>query len=53
MKNLLFREAKIYLRDSQKLGGLYPYQKANELNRNIKGLADGENYMEIIRKRIT
>jgi len=53
VKNMLFRESRIYTRDKEKLGGLYPYQRAAELARQIKMLAEGENYLETVRKRIT
>ena len=50
---MLFREAKIFLRDKDKLEGFYPYKKADLLARKITGIASEENYLDIIRKRIT
>jgi hypothetical protein len=35
IKNMLFREARIFVRDKEKLGGLYPYQKAQELAKSL------------------
>lgn len=53
IKNMLYREARIFMRDKEKLGGLYPYVRAQELARNISQLSDDENYLETTRKRIT
>ena len=53
IKNMLFREAKIFVRDKDKLDGFYPYKKADLLGRKIVGIAQDENYLDIIRKRIT
>ena len=36
IKNMLFREARIYERDKEKLGGLYPYDRAFKLSQNLK-----------------
>ena len=53
IKNLLIREAKRYARDKDKLGGHYPFKMAQELARKLRTLADDENYLDTIRKRIT
>ena len=53
IKNLLIREAKRYARDKDKHGGLYPFKMAQELARKLKQLADDEDYLDTIRKRIT
>ena len=53
IRNLLFREAKIFNRDKDKLSGLYPYDKAQALNRTLRTLVDEVNYLETIRERIT
>jgi len=53
IKNMLFREDRIFLRDKDVLNGRYPYERAMKLGRHIKELAEDENYLETIRKRIT
>ncbi len=53
IKNMLFREDRIYLRDKEALNGRYPYERAMKLGRHIRELAEDENYLETIRKRIT
>lgn len=53
IKNMLFREDRIFIRDKESLNGRYPYERAQKLGRHIKDLADDENYLETIRKRIT
>lgn len=53
IRNLLFREAKIFNRDKDKLQGLYPYDKAYALSRTLRTLVDEVNYLETIRERIT
>ena len=53
IKNLLQKQAKKFNRDKNKLDGKYPYKWALEVAQNIKTLAEGENYLDIIRRRIT
>ena len=53
IKNMLLKQAKRFSRDKEKFAGKYPYSSAIDLARNLKGLAEGENYLETIRKRIT
>lgn len=53
IKNLLFREAKIYTRDKDKLNGYYPYEKAYALSRNLRQLVEDVNYLDTMRERIT
>jgi WASH complex subunit 7 len=53
IKNMLYREARIFMRDKEKVNGHYPYIKASELAKNISQLSDDENYLETTRKRIT
>lgn len=53
IKNLLFREARMFVRDKEKYGGLYPYNRAQELAKQLSQLAEDENYLETTRKRIT
>ena len=50
---MLLKQAKRYNRDKEKFAGKYPYKWAQELAQNLRGLAEGENYLETIRKRIT
>jgi WASH complex subunit 7 len=52
IKNMLFREARIFERDKEKLNGFYPYDRATKLGVSLKGLAEDENYLDTIRKRI-
>lgn len=52
IKNMLFREARIFDRDKEKLNGFYPYDRATKLGTSLKGLAEDENYLDTIRKRI-
>jgi WASH complex subunit 7 len=49
---MLFREARIFERDKEKLNGFYPYDRATKLGVSLKGLAEDENYLDTIRKRI-
>ena len=35
------------------MDGKYPYKWAIEVATNIKTLAEGENYLDVIRRRIT
>jgi hypothetical protein len=49
---MLFREARIFERDKDKLNGFYPYDRATKLGVSLKGLAEDENYLDTIRKRI-
>jgi WASH complex subunit 7 len=53
IRNLLFREAKIYNRDKDKLNGHYPYDKAYALSRTLRTLVEDINYLETMRERIT
>ena len=53
IKNILFREARIFERDKEKLEGLYPYERAMKVNRVLKDLAEDEDYLDTLRKRIT
>ena len=53
IKNMLLKQAKRYNRDKEKLAGKYPFKSAQELATNLRALAEGENYLETIRKRIT
>jgi len=50
---MLLKQAKRFSRDKEKFAGKYPYSSAIDLARNLRGLAEGENYLETIRKRIT
>jgi len=52
IKNMFFREARIFERDKDKLNGFYPYDRATKLGVSLKGLAEDENYLDTIRKRI-
>jgi WASH complex subunit 7 len=49
----LFREAKIFNRDKDKLNGLFPYERAFNLSRTLRTLVEEVNYLETIRERIT
>jgi len=53
VKNMLLKQAKRFDRDKEKFEGKYPYRWALELAANLKNLAEGENYLETIRKRVT
>jgi len=53
VKNMLLKQAKRFNKDKEKNQGKYPYMWAQELAKNLKILAEGENYLETIRKRIT
>lgn len=53
VKNMLLKQAKRFNKDKEKNQGKYPYLWAQELAKNLKILAEGENYLETIRKRIT
>ena len=53
MKNMLLKQSKRFNRDKEKFQGKYPHEWASELAKNLRGLAEGENYLETIRKRIT
>ena len=53
IKNMLLKQSKRFNRDKEKFAGKYPYKWALELAANLKNLAEGENYLETIRKRIT
>ena len=50
---MLQKQAKKFNRDKGKLDGKYPYKWALEVAQNIKTLADGANYLDVIRRRIT
>ncbi len=52
IKNILFREARIFARDKEKLNGLYPYERATKVSQAIKDLSSDENYLDTIRKRV-
>jgi len=51
--NLLQRETRIFNRDKDKLNGLYPYNRAHDLQRKIRALVDDTNYMDVMRERLT
>lgn len=53
IKNMLFREDRLFQREKENLNGMYPYERAIKLGRNVRDLVDEENYLETIRKRIT
>ena len=53
VKNLLQKQAKKFNRDKEKYAGKYPYRWALEVAQTIKTLAEGENYLDVIRRRIT
>lgn len=53
IKNSLFREARIFARDKEKLNGQFSYTRAAELAKNIKNLVEGVDYLQTIRTRIT
>mmetsp|Transcript_2465 Transcript_2465/g.3413 ORF Transcript_2465/g.3413 Transcript_2465/m.3413 type:complete len:199 (-) Transcript_2465:587-1183(-) len=53
IKNMLLKQAKRFNRDKEKFEGKYPYKWALELAATLKNLAEGENYLETIRKRVT
>ena len=50
---MLQKQAKKFNRDKDKLDGKYPFLWAIEVANNIKTLAEGENYLDVIRRRIT
>ncbi len=53
VKNMLLKQAKRFNKEKEKYQGKYPYNWALDLAKQLKGLAEGENYLETIRKRIT
>jgi WASH complex subunit 7 len=53
IKNMLLKQSKRFNRDKEKFQGKYPFKWALELAQNLRALAEGENYLESIRKRIT
>ena len=50
---MLLKQAKRFNRDKEKFQGKYPTKWAVEFARALQGLAEGEDYLETIRKRIT
>ena len=50
---MLLKQSKRFNRDKEKFQGKYPYKWALELAATLKNLAEGENYLETICKRIT
>lgn len=50
---MLKKQAKRFDRDKEKFEGKYPYKWALELAANLKHLAEGEDYLETIRKRVS
>ena len=53
VKNMLLKQAKRFNKEKEKHQGKYPYNWALDLAKQLRGLAEGENYLETIRKRIT
>lgn len=53
IKNMLLKQAKRFNRDKEKFEGKYPHRWAIETANNLKTLAEGENYLETMRKRVT